>query len=296
MVGVEDAARLGDVDRLGLRRRPGQLDQRVEVGPDHAVLGRRLRRALQAAQLLARRLLDLGRHPGLADRLLEVGDLLLVGALVAQLLLDRRHLLAQQHLALARVERRLGLAADLGRQPQHLEPVGEQLRHLVESRHQVDRLQHVLLLGSARRRDRWPPGRPAGRARSVASTVWRSSGGTRGSSSSTSRTCPLQHEEARLDFRAVGAGLGHVDAARQQEGIALDELGDAEALHALADQVMAALRAGHVAHDVGDRADAMEIVRADARSSPDRAAGRAGSGAARAPPAGRRRCSTAGRR
>ena len=149
VIGVEHAARLGDVDVLRLRRRPGQLEQRVEIGADHAVLARRLGRALQPPQLLLGRGLDLGRHLRLGDRLLEVGQLLLVGAFLAQLALDRRHLLAQQHLALARVERRLGLAADLGRQPQHLEPMGEQLRHLVEALQQVGGLEQLLLLRPA---------------------------------------------------------------------------------------------------------------------------------------------------
>ena len=95
----------------------------------------------------------------------------------------------------------------------------------------------------------------------VASTVWRSSGGTRGSRSRISRTCSCKCRK-RASISGAGRGrLGDVQAARQQEGIALDELADAEALHALADQVMAALRAGHVAHDVGDRAGAMQVVR-----------------------------------
>ncbi len=52
-----------------------------------------------------------------------------------------------------------------------------------------------------------------------------------------------------------------MQAPGQQEGVAFDEVGDAEALDALADQMVAALGAGDVAHDVGDRADAVEIVR-----------------------------------
>ena len=71
----------------------------------------------------------------------------------------------------------------------------------------------------------------------------------------------LQNEEARFDLRPGRGRLGDVQAARQQERVAFDEFGDAEALHALADQVMAAFGAGHVAHDVGDRADAVEVVR-----------------------------------
>ena len=43
--------------------------------------------------------------------------------------------------------------------------------------------------------------------------------------------------------------------------MALDEIGDAEALNALTDQVVAAFGAGDVAHDVGHRADLVEVVR-----------------------------------
>ena len=52
-----------------------------------------------------------------------------------------------------------------------------------------------------------------------------------------------------------------MQAPGQQEGVAFDEVADAESLDALADQMVAALRAGDVTHDVGDRADAVEVVR-----------------------------------
>ena len=71
----------------------------------------------------------------------------------------------------------------------------------------------------------------------------------------------LQQQEARLDLRPARSGLGDVQAARQQERIAFDELGNAKALDALADQMMAAFRAGDVAHDVGHGAGAMQVVR-----------------------------------
>ena len=147
MILVEDAPRLGDVDRRLLRQRPGQLDQPVEIGAHHAVLGRGLRHALQPAQLLARLLLDLLRHARLGDRLAQLGDLLRLALLaLAELALDGGHLLAQQHLALALVERGLGLPADLLRQPQHLDALGEQPRDLVHARRDVDRLEDLLLL------------------------------------------------------------------------------------------------------------------------------------------------------
>ena len=259
MVVVEHAAGLGDVDRRRLGQRPGQLDQRVEIGADHAPLGRRLRRAFEPAQLLARHRLDVGRHLRLADRLVEVGDLLLVRTLVAQLALDRRHLLAQQHLALAGVERGLGRLADLVRQFQHFQPLGQQARDLVEARHQLDRFQDLLLL----RRlgieiGRGEVGQRAGRT-----------GGLDGLAQLRRHLrqqvqhfahLALQHEEARLDLGARAGGLDHVQAARHQERMALDEFGDAEPLHALADHVMRAVGRRDVAHDVGDGADLVEIA------------------------------------
>ena len=64
MVGVEDLARLIQIEAvLGLLR-PGQLDQPLEVGALHGVLGRGLGHLLEAIELLAGGLLDLRRHLG----------------------------------------------------------------------------------------------------------------------------------------------------------------------------------------------------------------------------------------
>ena len=115
---VENTARLRDVDRLLLGKRPRQLDQPVEISAHHAVFASGLRHPLQPAQFLARLILDLLRHTGLGDRVIELGDFRSLAFLAfAKLTLNRRHLLAQQHLALAFVERSLGLAADFLRQP-----------------------------------------------------------------------------------------------------------------------------------------------------------------------------------
>ena len=147
VVVVEHAPRLLDVDRAFLRQLPGQLDQPIEIGAHHAVFGGAFRHALQPAQLLAGGVLDFLRHAGFGDGLVELGHLGGLALLAfAQLLLNRGHLLAQQHLALPLVERRLGLLADLGRQPQHLDAVRQQPRHLLHARGDVDRLEHVLLL------------------------------------------------------------------------------------------------------------------------------------------------------
>jgi hypothetical protein len=95
MVLVEDAPRLGDIDRFPLGQAPRQLDQPIEIGPHHAVFAGRFGHSPQPAQLLARLVLDLLRHIGLADCLVELGDLGGFALLAfAELALDCRHLLA----------------------------------------------------------------------------------------------------------------------------------------------------------------------------------------------------------
>ena len=133
MVGVEDAARLGDVDRLARFDRPRQFDQPFEIGARHRILAGRLRHALEPSQLAPGVVLDLGRHLGFGDLSRELGDLLALGVVAfAELLLDRLHLLAQQELALAVVDLFLGLLADLARQAQHLDAVDQHRRHPLE--------------------------------------------------------------------------------------------------------------------------------------------------------------------
>ena len=127
----------------------------------------RFRHALVAAQLLAGLLLDLRRHGGLRDLLGEFLDLLGAAVALAQLALDRRHLLAQDHLALALVEAGPGLAADLlasGAAPRCRR--ASSARDLVQPRGEVDRFQNLLLLirrGYRDRRRRGPPELPAWR-------------------------------------------------------------------------------------------------------------------------------------
>ncbi len=147
MVLVEDAPRLGDVDAVLRGLRPGKLDQPIEIGADHAVLGGRLGHALEPLQLLQRLLLGLFRHAGLGDRLAQIGDLGLALVAFAELLLYLAKLLAQDVLALAAGKRFLRLLADLLRQAQHLDLLREIAQQLVEPLGDVEGLQQVLLLG-----------------------------------------------------------------------------------------------------------------------------------------------------
>src|ERR1700730_8858441 len=65
---------------------------------------------------------------------------------LTELALDRRHLLAKQNLALTLVEGRLGLPADLLRQSQDFNAVGEHARNLLHSGRYIDGLENFLLL------------------------------------------------------------------------------------------------------------------------------------------------------
>ena len=144
---VEDAARRRDVDRRLLGERPWQVHEPVEIGPHHPVLARGFRHPLQPPELLARLIVDFLGHVRVGDRLFEFGDL---GGLslvrFAELALYRRHLLAQQDLTIAGVERRPGFPAYLLRQPENLDPMREKSRDPLHSRADIHRLEDVLLL------------------------------------------------------------------------------------------------------------------------------------------------------
>ena len=253
------AAAISIVAPLG--HAPRQFDQPVEIGAHHAVFAGRLRHALQPAQFLARLILDLLGHLRLGDGLAEFGDLRRLALVaLAQLALDRGHLLAQQHLAIARVERGLGLAPDLLRQPQHLDAVREDARDPVHPRRDVDRLQDFLLLvrrrvhvGRDHVRQHRPAIRPTGSPPAVRAAPAARAAGLDG--------LPLEENETRLDVGRRRLRLRDPQDARDEERPAGQEFDDLEPLLALADQMMRAVRRGDVAGDVGDRPHAVHVDR-----------------------------------
>ena len=85
-------------------------------------------------------------HLRFRDRLVQFRDFLGLAVAFAELALDRRHLLAQDRLALALVEHGLGLPADLLGEPQHLDALRQEPRNLVHAHIEVDGLQDLLLL------------------------------------------------------------------------------------------------------------------------------------------------------
>src|SRR6266540_7048012 len=142
---VEDLRGGLDVPVVARGLVPRERDKPVDVGADDARLGRRLRDLLEPAELLERLLPHRIRHAGLLDLVLELLEL---GALVvlAQLLLDRLHLLAEDVLALGLVERRLDLALDLLLQLEDLVLLRQEHAEVAQPLDDVARLEQVLAL------------------------------------------------------------------------------------------------------------------------------------------------------
>ena len=110
------------------------------------MLGRRGRQFLQPRELA------LGGFAGVLgqlrrlDLLAQFVDFGLLLVALAELVLDRFQLLAQEELALAFVDLRLDLRLDLGAELDHLELAGEDLREVAQAVGDVDLLQQLLLL------------------------------------------------------------------------------------------------------------------------------------------------------
>ena len=148
VVAVQHLARVPQVEVVLCRARPGERGQPLQVRADHPVLGRLRGQPLEAPQLalgLLHGVLGKARLVELLAQLLRL-DLLLVE--LAELLLDRLHLLAQEPLALTLLHLGLDLRLDLGPDLHELELAREQLGQPAHALRHVALLeQRLLLLG-----------------------------------------------------------------------------------------------------------------------------------------------------
>ena len=197
-------------------------------------------------------------HLRFRDRLVEFRDLLGLAVAFAELALDRRHLLAQDRLALAFVENGLGLPADLLGEPQHLDALRQEPRDLVHAHIEVDRLQDLLLI---RGRDIHIGG---GQIRQRASRLRALHGPDQLAWHLRQKLQRLdgllaQQHGARFDLLAFNLGLGDaLDFGRERRPLS-HEIEHAETLDTLHDHMMAAIGRGQIARDIGDRADAVHV-------------------------------------
>ena len=144
VVGVEHRARGDRVEVLLGALAPGHRDQPVQVGADHARLARLLAHPLEAAELLERLLVDGLGHLGVLD----LGAVLLGdrGVVLAELLADRVHLLAQEVLALLLLGALLHVLADALAHLQLGEALALQLDGQLQALGHVERAQQLDLL------------------------------------------------------------------------------------------------------------------------------------------------------
>ena len=147
VVRVEDLLGLLDVDLAGRVLGPRQYGQPLDVVARQRVVGGRRVHPAEAVQLLQRVLLDVLRHAGGFDLLLQLLDILLGLVLIAQLLLDGLHLLAQVVVALRLLDGVLHLALNLVAKLLDLDLLGEMAVQLLKARLHVGGLKQFLPLG-----------------------------------------------------------------------------------------------------------------------------------------------------
>ena len=132
MVFIQHLARVADLQVVVAALLPRQADHPIQVGLDHAILGRLDRHLTHAVQLAHGLLLRLFRHAGRVDTLLHLRDLGLLLVPLAQFLLNRLELLAQVEIALHLLHLAHGLGLDLAAQLQNLQLLGQQRAQLAQ--------------------------------------------------------------------------------------------------------------------------------------------------------------------
>ncbi len=133
VVGVENLARLHNLDRVARRVLPRQLHEPIEVGANHRVLGRRGRHFRKALQLAIGRLLDVLRHRRFVDFLAEFVGFGLLRIGLAKLFLNRAQLLAEIELALILLHLTLNVRLNLVSELDDLQFLGQHHRQLAHA-------------------------------------------------------------------------------------------------------------------------------------------------------------------
>ena len=162
-------------------------------------------------------------------------------------------------LALAAGKRFLRLLADLLRQAQHLDLLGEIAQQLVEPLGHVEGLEQILLLGRAQVgdiRDKVGEGRRRLDLLDRSGNLRRYVGQKR---NRLARSL-LQLMHACSDLGRKDLGLAHFVHTGDEIRIAGKDFDHAEAPPAAGNEMMVAVRRGDIAKNLGDRANAMQML------------------------------------
>ena len=143
----EHALGLGEI-LVNLRALPPRnLEQPVDVVTNDRRFRRHRRHELELVELRRRLLLPFLRHAGRFDAAFHVGELVRRVFHLAELFLNRLHLLIEVVLALALLHLLLDTAANTLLDAQHVDLGVDEPEHVLETRPRIDELENLLFLG-----------------------------------------------------------------------------------------------------------------------------------------------------
>ena len=154
MILVQDFAGLVDVDLGAGALCPGQHGQPLDVVAGERVVGGHGRHAAEAGKLLESFFLHLLGHAGFVDLLAQFLDLALALVLLAKLLLDGLHLLAQVVVALRLLHLVLDLVLDLGAELLDFDFLGQVSVDELQARGDAGGFKQLLLVVGGQERQR----------------------------------------------------------------------------------------------------------------------------------------------
>ncbi len=259
VVGVQDLARVGEIEVVLRRGVPRQRGDPLQIGAHDAVLGHRRLQALEAAELTIDLLGDL---VGELERL-QLGAQL-VGlrlGLVAlpQLFLDGLELLAQEEVALPLVHLGLDLGLDLGADLGDLELASEDLRQPPQPLGDVELLEQLLLV---RRRQAQGAGDEVGEHHRVLDVGHHHRQLLRQvrdlADDGGELALDVAHQRGQL--RALGDDVGGALHLGDEVGLSLDPLRDAHALRALDEHPQGVIGQADHPGDGAEHPDVIELL------------------------------------
>ena len=252
---VEHATRLDRVEPIFRPLVPGDVEHPVQVRPDHLVFGGRRRHPLETIDLARGDRCHGLRQVRVGDALAELLDF---GVALAELRLNRLHLLPQHVLPLGVGHLLLGLGLDLALQLEHVDFARERRRDGVELDDHVVFFQQPLLVLGLHVDQAGQQVRDAQRIVDVAderAEVGREAGGQRQRAVHEL----LQPPHPCIDLERGGDRLRQrLDQRGEVAALALQEL-RADTRHPFDEHTHAGRGLRHLTDD-GDRADAMQVV------------------------------------
>ena len=259
VVLVEDAPRLLEVEVVLGHLVPRQRDDPVQVRADDAVLGRRRGQLLQPGELALRCLADILGQLQLGELRAELVHLGLLLVALAELLLDRLQLLAQEVLALALLHLRLDLRLDLRAELDHLELAAEDRRDRPEALLDVCGLEQLLFLPRLQAHGRCDEVGEDGRVVDVRRRELQLLGQVR-DRRDDARELVLDVARQRLQLFRLLDDLGDIDELADEVRLLLHPTVEPDPLHALDEDPQRAVRdPDQLVHDRG-RADLVQVV------------------------------------